>query len=292
MAKQLDYIASALKGTNRIVGESENDWMTVRPGSSLKFENALGHYTVASSNEFFYIKNFSVNDLVNLRVEENGEANLTHSDVLTVTYKEYELESLISIINEGENYHEGDQVEIPGEFSIDIFDNTSDPCRMIVTKVNEKGGVEEIEILNKGKYLILPETEILVDSQTVGTNLKIEVRFQECPKRSTLERTVQSVQRLDDHSLVTLNYALPKGIAGGKLSIKKWELLLTASYAGETKFDKVCHITRDFTPNLKLPLMQDGGADKELAYNETVSFLDAKITFLENKIKLLEGKIQ
>ena len=102
MAKQLDYIASALKGTNRIVGESENDWMTVRPGSYLKFESDLGHYIVASSNEFFYIKNFSANDLVNLRVEENVGANLTHSDLLTVTYKEYELDHFVSIINKGD----------------------------------------------------------------------------------------------------------------------------------------------------------------------------------------------
>jgi len=292
MSKQLDYVASIIKGTNRAIGESENDWVTVRPGSYLKFENDHGHYVVASSNEFFYIKDFTCDDLVRIRLEENVGGNLTRSDVVKITYKEYELKLLINIINKGSGFCLEDNVLLPGELSVDINDNLTDPCHLVVTEINEEGGVEKLEVVSKGKYLTQPDSEILTVSDAKGVNLKIKAEYQEKPQRATIEKTIKSVERQDGHSYATLLYPLPKGVAKGKVSIRKWELFLSSSYAGETKFDEICHITRDFTPNLKLPLMSEGGGNKEMAFNEAISFLDAKVGYLEKRIKLLEGKAE
>jgi hypothetical protein len=183
-------------------------------------------------------------------------------------------------------------VLLPGELSVDINDNLTDPCRLVVTEINEEGGVEKLEVVSKGKYLTQPDSEILTVSDAKGVNLKIKAEYQEKPQRATIEKTIKSVERQDGHSYATLLYPLPKGVAKGKVSIRKWELFLSSSYAGETKFDEICHITRDFTPNLKLPLMSEGGGNKEMAFNEAISFLDAKVGYLEKRIKLLEGKAE
>ena len=293
MAKNIDYYASVTSGTSRVIGGSENDWGTVRPGSYIKFQNDPTYFTISDKKEYFYISEFESENGRILTVKENFGINLLVNDLVTITYKEQELLNISKVIEPGKGYVVGDELEaLGGEQSLDVSCNGRTPAIFKVKEIGEAGGIKVLDIIERGKYVEAPKKEItLIHGR--GSDAKIKVDWTESPKRSYVEKEIEKTDISNDKFSITLNYQLPDGIKKGKLSVKKWEIFLASPYNCVSKDQEICNITRDFTPNYKLPLMSSNQhpwlLNQEVAHNEAVSKMDLLIKRLDERIKKLEG---
>jgi len=293
MAKNIDYYASVISGTSRILGESQNDWSTVRLGSYIKFQGDPTYFTVSDKKEYLFISNFETEDGKILKLEKDFGIDLIRNDLVTVTYKEQELLSVSKVIEAGKGYAVGDVVQVVGgSYSIDVQDNCPKPTRLKVQNVGGEGNIESLSIEERGRYLDAPNEEVILINGN-GNNAKIKVHWTESQRRQIIEREISNVGSPKDKLDIILNYPLPKGVNKGKVSVKKWELHISSPYSCVGKIDAVCNITRDFTPNFKLPLMSSNQhpwlLNQEVAHNETVSRVDLLLKKLEDRIKKLEG---
>ena len=294
MAKNINYLASIQKGSSRVVGESQNDWKTIRPGSLLRFREDSVPYTVSTSNEFFYIKDFETEDGLSLEVGEDVGINLMTNDVLTITYKEYKAINVSNIVEAGEGHAEGDELVCQsGELSVDPNSNLSLPTRLRIDEVSEVGAIKSVTILEPGKYLICPEEAIFYGEK--GNKAKIALIIELVNERLTSEREISKTSFSNGKSHIKLNYKLPVGVKKGKLSVKKRELLLNAPYTNDSKTEKICNITRDFTEHSNFPVVspssQSALMNLEVAYNDLVVKLDKQIFELEDEIKELKYQV-
>jgi hypothetical protein len=294
MAKNIDYYASVINGSSRVIGESQNDWNTVREGSYIKFQTDSTYFTVSGKKEFFFISNFINQDKkgVLLELENDCGIDIMRRDVVTITFKEMELVNLSSITKPGEGYAIGDVVQsVGGEYSVNPQDNAPKPAMLKVTEIDGKGGIKSLNIESRGKYLKAPPDEISL-VQGNGSNAEAKVSWGQSVERHIVEKEVEDVITSNGTSTIALNYPLPMGVTEGKLSVKKWELYLSSPYNCGGKIATICNITRDFTPNFNLPLMSDNQhpwlLNQEVAHNESVSRLDLILKGLEERIKKLE----
>lgn len=295
MAKNINYLASILKGSSRVIGESQNDWQTIRPGSLLRFQDDSVPYTVANTNEFFYIKDFTTEDGLDLEIEENTDINLMANDVLTITYKEYKAINTSDIIDGGEGHQEGDVIVCQsGELSVDVASGASSPTQLRVDKVSEVGAIESVAVVDPGRYLSCPKESIFLGGGR--TKAKISLTLELITERLTSEREISKVSLSNGKTNVKLSYKIPTGVKKGKLSVKKYELLLSAPYTNDSKSGKICNITRDFTEHSRFPVVspssQSALMNLEVAHNELVTQLDRKIFELSDEIEELKFQVK
>ena len=295
MAKNINYLASIQKGSSRIVGESQNDWQTIRPGSLLRFQDDSVPYTISNTNEFFYIKNFRTEDGLNLKIEEDTGINLMTNDTLTITYKEYQAINISNIIEGGKDHQEGDLLVCQnGEMSVDVTTNASSLVQLRVNEVSEAGTIESVTIVHPGKYLS-SQGESIFHGRGQG-EVKIALIFELITERLTSEREISKISLSDGKSNIKLSYQLPIGVKEGKLSVKKQELLLNAPYTNDSKSEKICNITRDFTEHSKFPVVspssQSALMNLEVAYNDLVVKLDKRIFELNDEVEELKFQVK
>ena len=292
MAKNIDYYASVISGTTRVVGESQNDWSTVRLGSYIKFQGDPTYFTVSNKKEYLFISNFETEGGKILKMEKEFGIDLIRNDVITITYKEQELLNVSKIIEGGKGYAMDDVLQVVGgSHSIDTQSNCPTPTLLKVQSVDNEGSIESLSIQERGRYLDAPNEEaVLINGN--GNHAKIKAQWVESHQRQIIEREIAKVGGTEDKLDVILNYALPTGVKKGKASVKKWELHISSPYSCVGKIDAICNITRDFTPNFKLPLMSSNQhpwlLNQEVAHNETVSRVDLLLKQLEDRIKKLE----
>jgi hypothetical protein len=294
MAKNIDYHASVINGTNRIVGESHNDWNTIRPGSYIKFQQDPTYFTISNKKEFFFISPFTCDgSRPLLHLDTDCGIDIMKGDSVTITYKETEALNFSSMEMPGEGYAKGDIIEVAGgNQSIGILDNMQQPAIFKVESIDGNGGIQTLSIQERGRYLTSPD-ELVTLINGNGHGAKAKVAWTEAPQRQTVEKEVDKVGRTEEgKAVITLNYSLPKGVTKGKVSVKKWELLTSSPYNAGGKTGAICNITRDFSPNYKLPLMSDNQhpwlLNQEVAHNESISQLDIILRKLEDRIEKLE----
>lgn len=293
MAKIVDYYASVKTGTNSVKGLSENDWETVREGSHLKFLEDNIHYMVGSKKKYFYIKPFTNVDGKTILIENENGIDFMRNDTISITHKDYEIIDINEIVDSGSGYSVGDVVQI-NKFSpsIEVASNTYNYAELRINSVNDDGGVTSISVEDKGSFI-----DKISDSQEIellggnGENCKIKVFGNLKEQRTTIERNIVSVERGNGNCKINLNYSIPKEIKNGKVSVNKWELLLSSPYQGQDKIEKICNITRDFTKNFNLPLMSYNSSNQDVAHNESVAKLDSLIKELQNRLDAVEAKI-
>lgn len=286
--KDFNLNASILKGTNEFISTTEEDWSVIRSDSSILFGHDHDYYMVSNVEKFFYIKDFQTIDSKTLMIDESG-INILHFDSLKISYKEAELSSILNIKNGGSNYKEGDKIYLSGGLlSKDILSGKTTPTSFIVTKTND-GFIIEAKILNKGKYIKLPEEPYVFNSNS-GQNVDFQLIFKVIENRAIIEREVEKVEHNSGKSLITLNYSLPEGIINGKISVDKWKGYLTENYKGDDKINSIYKVIRDFTPHLKIPKLSQGNPHHHITFNRAIHTLENEIKALQERILKLELK--
>ena len=275
--KNFGYTLSILNNTNRAVSHSECDWRALREGSLCIIDKDNVFYTVAKSESFLYKKPFELVSPNRINIKENVSINLQETDTVKISYKEYELLTLISINNGGKDYKIGQKVSISGGIpSINIQDNSPKESIFLITQVSPNGEIEKLELTEKGQYIIPPDKLSGVKSNNgEGAILDIEYKTTELDKE--IERTVTKIENNNLESFITFNYSLPTGIKYGVLSCKKYQFYLSSNYVGNSKFGVNYQILRDATPNFNLPLLVKNSVSSELIINEALKIIDSKM---------------
>lgn len=286
--KIIGTIGSIKKNSNKLISTTFSDWSAVREGTFIKFNDDSQFYIVSHTEKKIFLKDFILIKPNVLQINEDCGINISEGDSLNISYKEYEINAVYKLLIAGQGYKNGDHLTLGGgAASLNIADHTLNSAIVNVDKVGSKGEIIEFNLINKGKYLEAPPN--ITDLKGgQGSGASIEVSFKLTDHRSFIERDVQKVEFQSSSTLVYLVYGLPNGIKDGKLSIEKWEIIFNSNYNGENRSSQPFQVTRDFTPNLKIPLIAKNSQNQELTINHGFAVLDKKIAELEERIKKLE----
>ena len=283
--KPLGNTISIIKDTNRAVCTSETDWSSVRPGSYIRFTDDEIFYIVARTNKIFYIKEFeSDGGSVGRKITIQGDVgiNLNKGDSLSISYKEWTLFTLMDIKSGGKNYKVDDKIyPRAGTLSVDTSSGHKQPTCFRVTEVDENGTIKNLALEESGLYLQTPVSDCDGGS---GSGVQLDLEYRVLDDRKLADRIIHSVKATHLGAEILLNYPLPDGVKSGKLSVQKWEILLTTNYLGDTRLDEPYSISRDFSPNFKLPLLVNNSFAVAMLYNQSMQVIDAELTALKKEL--------
>ena len=284
------FSASILKDTNRLISSSEDNFGGIRNGSYLKIGDNDFLYSVIKTNSFFYLKDVEILDNKTLKIDSHTGADLQLEDNVKISFKEYELNSILSITNPGINYNEKDILNVTGgELTIDVSEGIGYPTKLIVEKIDDKGSILRLGLKEKGKYLIPPEEKIKLHGG-LGDKAEVELEYDVINKRHILERVIKNIvfNQKDDSTILTLDYSLPVGIKEGKLSVEKWEILLSSDYIQNSQLNIEYKLFKDFTEHINLPLVAKNSLSQDLIINQAFNKLDIIIYNLQKEIEELK----
>lgn len=286
--KDFGFSINVNKDTNYIIGHTESDWSALRKNSLVSIGDDGHFYNIGNIEPLNFITDFTV-DNDKLKIDGNYENYFIADDILTISYKEYELLTVLNIKNKGSNYKVNDILSLNGGIlSVNTVDNQSQNTLFQVEEVDGGGGINKLKILNKGIYLKYPDKEnALLGGK--GKDGLIIIESSLIKERKMIERQVVSARNQDSNTIIELNYKLPENITEGKISMNKFKGLLTSNYIGETKRDTNYVIIRDFTPFYGLPLLVKGGNKLEETYNHSILELEKRIKDLEDKVSKLSN---
>ena len=286
--KIIGTIGSIRKNSNKLISATFSDWSAVREGTFIKFNDDSQFYIVSHTEKKIFLKDFVLFKPTILQVNEDCGININEGDSLNISYKEYEINTIYKILIAGQGYRIGDHLTLGGgTASLNITYHTLNSAIINVDKIGGNGEILEFSLVNKGKYIESPPTTTDLKGGH-GSGTSIEVGYKLTDHRSFIERDVLKVEFQGSSTLVYLVYGLPAGIKEGKLSIEKWEIVFSSNYTGENRTTQPFQVTRDFTPNLRIPLMAKNSQNQELMTNHGFAVLDKKIAELEARIKELE----
>lgn len=286
-----NYTISVRNGENKALACSQVDFGTLREGACIKFGADKVFYKIAKKNQVFYIKDFIKGSPNCLKVTEDTQENISVGDDLTISYKEYEAFTVLSVITPGEGYRVGETITLKGGIvSPDLESGVKEPGSFIVLEVNENGGVVKIGPNKRGKYTVTPNAQANV-SGFYGKNCVLEVEYALINNRKLVEKQVVALSKDNGQTFIYLNGAIPDGITMGKLSIEKWEIYLTEKYQGDTKVNVKFETIQDFTPYYNVPLLAANSFSQHVVFNQAMALFDLKIFELENRVRELENKL-
>lgn len=271
--KTFNQNTSILFDTNRAVSSTEEPWGSIRENSYVCFGDDENFYTIGKIQPLFYIKDFMVKDGSLLTINGDCGINLLEGDTAQISFKEYELLTVISCLSPGKGYKIGEIISlVGGQPVIDKFTGKIQNCSFTVNRVDADGGILQVQLNNRGRYYQPPEKE--ADVEGSGSGAKIKAEYIVPNERNIQEKTIVKLEKKSSETIVWLDSPLPEGVKDGKLSVDKWEMYLTSNYAGETKTNVNYHVMRDFTPHLKLPLIVPGIKNPETIYNLAANIID------------------
>ena len=279
---------SIIKDTNRAVGSFDANWASIRPDSFIKFGKDAACYTVAKAESFFYIKDFTTDGSNRILVNDDIGINLTHSDIIDISYKEYELLTVIKPLSGGAGYSVGNKISLDGGVSVqDAVSGINSNSTFVVSHVDANGGITQIKLESKGRYVICPPKECGVIGGN-GSGAILLTDYKLLDSRALVERSILDAQHNGAQTTLVLDAPLPNGVTEGKLSLEKWQLFLTGNYVGETKVNVVYTVSRDFTPNFKLPLLLKGSNSPEVTYNQAIKIIDEEMQSMWEDIEKIK----
>lgn len=281
--KNFSHSINVDKDKNYVISHTESDWAAMRNNSLISIDDDAHFYTIGNTKQLNFIADFEITNN-NLIISGNYEHYFLKDDVLTVSYKEYELLTIKSIINNGNAYKIGDILSCSnGQLSVNIFDNSKNSTTFQVEEVDGNGGIIKLKIINKGIYIIPPEeTNTLVGGN--GNSAVISLGFIIINNRRMIDRQVANARNDQSNTIIELNDYLPAGVNSGKISMSKYIGYLTSNYIGNTKKNSKYHITRDKTPHLGLPFLSKNSQKNDEFFNHVILELDKKIQELESRL--------
>lgn len=274
---------SVFNGSSEIISSSLADWSKVRPGSYLRIFEDDVFYTILGCEEYFFIKPFTVESPIQISFPlDDGENphELLVGDILTLSYKEYELDSIFGFKDKGKDYKKGSCYLDGGILSPG---DVQQQAQLNITETID-GGISRVGILNRGRYLTPPSQECELVANT-GAGAIIECDFREVPTRNKIEREIRHIKIENGVAYLTLNFALPKNLETGKASVSKWKINLKEIYNGPDKINTQYTVTTDFTPHYGFPLMVKGIQRPDVVFNNFVTRLDQILKDFEEKLK-------
>ncbi len=282
----LQFTVSAQNGSNRVISSSEEKFNGFREGSLIKIKDDSNLYTVLNKENSFLIKDFKVLENRTIFINEDIGVNLQRGDILKITYKEYELLMVLSILNNGKDYNIGDDLFInDGDAIIDILTGNKHLTILTVLEVNEKGGIKKLGVKSKGKYLIPPKNKTNLINENGICEAIVETKYIEIDNATIIERVVSNINIKDNKSYIMLDYSLTPNLKEGKFSVEKCLLTLSCNYSGETGTNLEYKIYYNFTPNLNIPLMVQNSQSSWIIFNKAMQILDSRLREIEEKIK-------
>lgn len=287
MSLNLKYSVSIENDTNKVISSSDDKFIGINIGTLIKIEGDSLLHTIQDRQSFFYIKDFDMNGSKNLIISEDVGIYLQKSDSLKITYKEYEAKFIINIKNGGQGYMVGQDIYPKGGIlNIDI--KTGIPLRtcLNIQEVDSNGSIKSLSLKESGKYLSPPDNISELDCVR-GEKAEIEIKYLELSNRTFVERSIENIYFSDGKTIIVLNYALPSNLKQGKLSVEKNTLILSENYTGPTKRNLIYQICKDFTPNIKLPLLLKNSLSPDIAYNKACLIIDKEITEIKKRLKLI-----
>lgn len=283
--QNLGLTANVSHGTNSVISSTDCDWSHLRQGYLLRIGNDLCDYQIANVEEFKYSKDFEVVNEQILKVKENINLFLAVGDEIDISFIEYEVYTVFSISQAGTGYKVGDILVVPGGVAVqDSYLGSRQFASLVVKNINSVGGIEKVEIDNKGRYTTSPKEGFINMGGGSGCNAILDVRFKLSDERKHCERTVESVNFSNNETLIKISYSLPGDIKFGKLSVSKQKITLTSNYAGESKNNVEIKVMKDITSYLKLPLAAQNTNQISEVFNSAMRILDNKIQEIERKL--------
>lgn len=292
MARIIGETASVIQNTNRVISASNSDWSAIRVGSYFRMRGDRAYYNVLKTQQLFYIKDFVAKeeDTRYIVIEGDLGHNILMGDKATISYKEYEFFTLINIEDGGKGYKIDDVISpIGGSFIINKESGEKQIAELIVSQVDENGKILALGPKSSGKYYN-PPSNICKMEGGKGKGAILDLKFKLLEDRAMIEREVMEITR-DKNSTVFLDFPLPKGIKSGKLSIKKWEIFLTAPYLGESKVDTHFELCRDFSPNYGFAFTSPNMIQSDILMNKNLMRIDKILCQFEARITELGEKI-
>lgn len=215
-----NFTVSIEKGSNKVISSSEDKFYGISEGNLIKIGDHNELYSITGKDNDFIIKEFNVLNPKTLIVNGAVSNKLQIGDTLKITYKEYELSSIVDIISDGNNYKIGEDLSIEGGvLSVDITNGNSFPAKLTVTESNINLGIVSLSIKDKGRYISPPPEEAVLVSSLAGNSAKIACKFEVKENRSVIERTIINIVASNDgNTYLTINYSIPT-------SVKKWKIL-------------------------------------------------------------------
>lgn len=288
--KQFGFTLNIDNKSNIIISHAEADWSFLRHGDLIIIDDDKIFHTVLSREKMMFIQPFEKIENNKIAINGNYEFIFIVDDILNLSHKEYELLTVKSIIDKGENYKKDDIISLSGgTVSVDIVDNSSETTLFKVEQVDAHGGVLKLNIINKGLYSQFPEKENLIHGGS-GKNLKISVEEKITDSRKLIERQVTNVEQNGARTILSLNYSLPDSVVNGKVSVQKWKAVLASEYLGESKRNVEYTVVRDSTPYLHLPLVVKGSDKLVESFNDALKKIDSEISRLKSEIEKLKPK--
>ena len=276
--KYFGYTASILKGSNRLIASSQANWAGLPTGSFVMFDDDEDFHKVVDKESFFLIKDFEKIEDDQILIKENVGVKLSLNDRIKLTFKEYEL-SDVTINNSGSGFRVGDILSVKGgSCKKDLINDLTVPSDLKVTKVDKKGAIKEVQVNTKGLYLNSP------DSIQIFGSAELELNFSASEKRAIEDRSIANILYSDDQTVLVLNQGLPPNLGNGKLSVEKWELILSNEYSKETKINATYKVLTEFTPHLNLPLLRSDLSKNEAVLNQALMTIDKEIKDLKDKL--------
>ena len=280
----LKFTVSAKHNTNELISSSDDKFAGITNGSLIKIENDPILHTVQDKKPTFYINEFNLDSGKVLTINDDVGVYLQKSDCIKMTYKEYEARFIMEIKNGGFGYVIGDTFPvIGGTLDINISTGAIDQTILEVVETDENGAATKLNIKHLGRYLVPPEQPVKVLPKR-GGGLEVDIKYLELSNRSILERTIENIYLSEGKTFIVLDYSLPANLKTGKISVEKNILILTENYTGETARNLGYQIFRDFTPNLRMPLMLKNSMSPDIIHNKALLILDKEIGEIKKKL--------
>lgn len=285
--KEFGFTTSILSNTNRAISSTETNWTAIRPGSFFIFGDDNVFYQVGVVKELNIIKEFKIIAPNQISFSSNLCPLFLNYDSIELSFKQYEVDEVVGIFSAGTNYKQGDIICLSGGVPVkNLSENISKPATFQVTKVNSHGGIEDLIVTDPGQYIVAPNTTtVVVNTLGSGSNGGLNLLYKISDKRIVIDRVINNVIYHPESTILTLDYDLPENLTTGKLSLNKWEVLLTSNYIGESKLNSKYKVLRDFTPNLKLPVITKNTNNLDVLVNQGFQTIDCEFGKIKSALK-------
>lgn len=284
MAKPFFNICSITTNSNKVI--TKNDLSFLKTNSLFKIRGDYTFYNILKISQVNIIKEFKNEETGFISIKDNLNNQFSPDDIVSIKYNLHAMDLVIHIESHGAGYRPGDILIAEGGFKEVLVETGNvNPICIKVDSVTELGKVEEFSIISHGLYIQTPPTKLTFYGGN-GNGLILNTSYKRMEDK-IIERRITNIQNLQDKSIIVFDNLLPKGVTNGLLTLKKWELLLSAPYTGKTNPYAEYEIINNFTPNYGLPFLIRNSLSESSIYNKTISILDSKIKELEDKINEL-----
>jgi len=281
---------SIAKGDNIAYATYEPSISAVKDGSFLRFESENCFYVIQCKESTEFLHDFEVIGDSSVIVKEDLSGKIHCSDIVDLVFREYELDIVVAIVNAGSGYAVGDVLTVRGgKPSLNVSDGLYNAIQIVLNGVKD-GGVSRIGVKNRGKYIEPPLSEVELEGGK-GKDAKFELAYKPLNAVTKVKRTVRGIEIKNSETIIQLDSLIPPFITMGKLIYNKWLFYLATPYLSDTKVGVGFSVSRDFTPNLNIPLMASDSFTTDVVYNKAIHMLEDEILKLNKRIDHLNNEL-